>query len=150
MASDRRWHGLILAVVVGLLVLPVVLDSDGLPLSTYPMYARQRQAEVDFVTAQGVDADGDVVPLGLDVIGASDDPLIVAGELRADVRAGRAEERCVEIWQRVSDSGAASRTGVVQIVTVQIVTERHDVIEHTADRPSLRGRTVHAECEAAT
>ena len=142
----RRWRQpTVLAVVVGLLVIPVVLDTDDLPLSTYPMYSRARQAEVDFVTAHGVDADGAVVPLGLDVIGASDDPLIVAGELRAAIRGGRADDRCEEIWQRVLTGQAEAPTW-----TIRVVTERHDVIDHTADRPSLRSRTVHAECGGAT
>ena len=35
--------------------------------------------------------------LSLGVIGASSDPLIVAGELRTAIRNGRAVERCEEI-----------------------------------------------------
>jgi hypothetical protein len=115
----RRWRQpTVLAAVVGLLVLPVVLDADDLPLSTYPMYSRARQAEVDFVTALGVDADH---------------------------IAGRADERCEEIRQRVLDRRPDGAT-----LTIRVVSERHDVIEHTADRPSLRGRTVYAECGGAT
>ncbi len=65
-ASSRRWRQpLVLAGVVGILVVPVVLDSDDFPLSTYPMYSRTRPAEVDFVTAQAVRSDGTVVALGL-------------------------------------------------------------------------------------
>lgn len=144
--AAKRWRQpAVLAAVIGLLILPVVLDSDDLPLSTYPMYSRARQAEVDFVTAYGVDTDGAVVPLGLDVIGASDDPLIVAGELRAEVRGGRAAERCEEIWQRALTDQAEASTWKIQVVT-----ERHDVIDHTADRASLRSRTVHAECGGVT
>ncbi len=57
--TARRWRQpTVLAAVVILLVLPVALDADDLPLSTYPMYSRARQAEVDFVTAHAVDADG--------------------------------------------------------------------------------------------
>lgn len=134
-----------LAAVVILLVLPVVLDADDLPLSTYPMYSRARQAEVDFVTAHAVDTDGAIVRLGLDVIGVSDDPLIVAGELRAAIRSGRADERCEEIWQRALTDQVEAPTW-----TIRVVTERHDVIDHTADRASLRSRTVHAECGGAT
>ncbi len=144
--TARRWRQpTVLAAVVILLVLPVALDADDLPLSTYPMYSRARQAEVDFVTAHAVDADGAVVPLGLDVIGASDDPLIVAGELRAAIRSGRADERCEEIWQRALTDQVEAPTW-----TIRVVTERHDVIDHTADRASFRSRTVHAECGGAT
>jgi hypothetical protein len=130
-----------LAGIVAALAWPVLINSDGFPLSTYPMYSRARAAEVGFVTAHGVEPDGTVVPLGLDVIGASDDPLVVAGELRAAVRAGRAEERCALVLERLLDD----RSDAARLV-VRVVTERHDVIEHTADRPSLIERTVHAEC----
>ena len=142
--ATRRWRQpTVLAAVVGLLTLPVVLDSDDLPLSTYPMYSRARQAEVDFVTAHAVDANSTVMALGLDVIGGSDDPLIVAGELRAAIRGGRADERCEEIWQRVLADHSEPPTW-----TIRVVAERHDVIDHTAGRPSLLSRTVHAECGA--
>ena len=85
--------------VVGLLAVlaaPVVFDRDSFPLSTYPMYARTRSAEVSFVTAQGI-RDDEIVPLSLEVIGRSDDPLVVAGELRAAIRRDEADERCREI-----------------------------------------------------
>ena len=143
-AKARRWRQpVVLSGVVGLLAVPVLIDSDDFPLSTYPMYSRTRPAEVDFVTAHGVSDDGAIVALGLRVIGASDDPLVVAGELRAAVRAGRAGERCAEIRDRLLDERADSASW-----DIRVVTERHDVIAHTADRPSLLGRTVHAECGA--
>lgn len=125
---------------VVLLCAPVAFDRDGLPLSTYPMYARTRGAEVSFVTANGIDADGRRVSLGLGTIGESDDPLIVAGELRAAIRSGRAPDRCRDIASRVED-------GAPEITAIEVVTERHDVIEHAAARASLVGRTVHATCE---
>jgi|GEM_PF-956885 len=137
----RWWQPTLLALVVALLVSPVFVGEDDFPLSTYPMYARTRPADVAFVTAQGVAVDGTTRPLGLDVIGASDDPLIVAGELRAAVSAGRAVQRCELIRDRLIDVRPDDAD-----VVVRIVTEQHDVIEHTADRPSLIERTVHAEC----
>lgn len=139
---DAWWQPLVLVGTIGALVWPVIADADDFPLSTYPMYSRARPAEVAFVTAQGVDASGAITPLGLDVIGASDDPLLVAGELRAAIRNGQADERCELILDRV----LGGRTSADRHVTIQIVTERHDVIEHTGDRPSLVDRTVHAEC----
>ena len=51
----RRARILITAGVVGALVAPVVLDRDGFPLSTYPMYSRARGDAVTFATAQAVD-----------------------------------------------------------------------------------------------
>lgn len=139
---------LMLVTVVGALLLPVLVDSDDFPLSTYPMYSRERPAEVSFVTAQGVAPDGTIVPLGLDVIGASDDPLVVAGELRAAIRDDRAAEQCDLILSRLHDDAFAE--GQQSGLIVRVVTERHDVVEHTRDRPSLLDRVVHAECGAVS
>lgn len=139
MARRVRWTITIAVVVV--LLAPVLLDRDGFPLSTYPMYSRARPDAVDLVTAQGVDADGARLTLSLATIGSSDDPLIVAGELRAAIRDGRAEERCLEIAAR---AGGRDTT----IVAVEVVTERHDVVEHVEGDPSLVRRTVHARCPA--
>ncbi|MDW3179869.1 MAG: hypothetical protein R8J94_20935 [Acidimicrobiia bacterium] len=136
---ERRWfRATILAVVVLLLSLPVVRDEDDFPLSTYPMYATARGDEVSLVTAWGRDSNGQRGELGLGIIGSSDDPLIVAGELRSSIRAGEVADRCREIADRASVDSS--------IVSIEIATERHDVVAHTLSRPSLITRTVHAEC----
>jgi hypothetical protein len=140
---DRRARILITAGVIGALVAPVVADNDGFPLSTYPMYSRARGDAVTFATAQAVDPDGEVSTLTLAVIGDSDDPLIVAGELRDAIRGDRALERCNEIAQRASEwSGLA-----LGATTVEVVTERHDVVVQVEGGDSLLDRTVHASCE---
>ena len=124
------------------LVAPVVFDRDDFPLSTYPMYSRSRGDDVTFATAQAVDADGSVSTLSLAVIGASDDPLIVAGELRSALREDRAHERCREIADRARDwDGLAA-----DVVAIEVVTERHDVVAQVVGEPSLLDRTVHARC----
>lgn len=131
--------------VVAALVAPVLLDRDGYPLSTYPMYARARAESVVLATAQGIDGAGARQQLSAGEIGASDDPLIVAGELREAIARGRAEERCAEIAARVARrSAGAAASGVV---TIEIVTERHDVIARAGGDDSLLGREVHADCE---
>ena len=140
---DRSARIVITAGVIGALVAPVVFDRDGFPLSTYPMYSRTRGDAVTFATAQVVDADGTTSPLTLEVIGDSDDPLIVAGELRDAIGDGRAGQRCTEIARRAagwSDLGAGA-------VTIEVVTERRDVVAHVQGEPSLLERTVHASCE---
>jgi hypothetical protein len=138
----RRARILITAGVVGALIAPVVLDRDGFPLSTYPMYSRARGDAVTFATAQAVDASGMVATLTLTVIGDSDDPLIVAGELRDAIRDGRAQQRCVEIARR-----AAGWDGLPpDTATIEVVTERHDVVAQVEGASSLLDRTVHASC----
>jgi hypothetical protein len=145
-AVGRRARILITAGVVGALVAPVVLDRDGFPLSTYPMFSRTRSDAVTLVTAQAIAANGDALPLTLGVIGDSDDPLIVAGELRDAIRTGRADQRCEEIASR-----AGRWTGLPPGATrIELVTERRDVIAHVEGSPSLLERTVHASCEVAS
>lgn len=131
------------ATVIGALVAPVMLDRDSFPLSTYPMYSRVRGDEVTLATAQAVDAQGTLSALTLRVIGDSDDPLVVAGELRAALRDGRADDRCVEIADRARVwAGLPS-----DVVAVEVVTERHDVIARVRGESSLIDRTVQARCE---
>jgi hypothetical protein len=140
---DRRARILVTAGVVCALVAPVVLDRDSLPLSTYPMYSRARGAEVTLPTAQAVDGTGRPSPLTLEVIGGSDDPLIVAGELRTAIRNDAADRRCVEIATR-----AATWSDLpVTAVGIEVVTERHDVVARAGGQPSLLERTVYASCE---
>jgi hypothetical protein len=133
----RRWvRSLSVVGVLAALSAPVVFDRDSFPLSTYPMYARTRDREVSFVTAQGLRGD-DRVRLSPKVIGGSDDPLIVAGELRAALRRGEADERCREVADRVHDP---------TIEYVEVVTERHDTVVRLEGGDSLLGRTVHERC----
>jgi hypothetical protein len=133
----------ITAGVIGALVAPVVFDRDGFPLSTYPMYSRTRGDAVTLATAQAVDADGTTSALTLAVIGDSDDPLIVAGELRDAIRDGRADRRCDEIAERAADWDGLP----VGSITIEIAIERHDVVAQVEGRLSLLERTVRASCE---
>ena len=121
-------------------MLPVALDRDGHPLSTYPMYSRDREQSVSFATAIGRTADGERVELSLRQVGASDDPLVVAGELRAAIAAGTADERCREIADRVGDATAT-------VVGVEVAIEVHDVVARVAGDASLLDRDVQATCE---
>ncbi len=141
---SRRARIVITAGVVSALVAPVLLDADGFPLSTYPMYSQARGDEVTLATARAVDGRGEHSTLSLGVIGDSDDPLIVAGELRTAISDGNAARRCEEIARR-----AARWSGLpAGSVSIEVVTERHDVVAQVEGRPSLLDRTVHASCEA--
>jgi hypothetical protein len=141
----RRTRILITLGIAGALVVPVLLDRDDFPLSTYPMYSRSRGDVVTFATAQAVDAGGRTTTLTLSVIGDSDDPLIVAGELRDAIRDGRAQQRCEEIAARAAGwSGLPLETSMIEVVT-----ERHDVVAQVRGDVSLLERRVHAACVPA-
>jgi hypothetical protein len=145
-SSRVRWK-VGTTVVVSAMFLPVALDRDSFPLSTYPMYSRARPSEVSFVTAVGVGATGDVQRLSLALIGDSDDPLIVAGELRTAVADGRAGQRCAAIAGRVGARQSGDSDMPDRTVAVEVVTERHDVIAQVTGRPSQTDRVVHARCD---
>ena len=107
------------------------------------MYSRSRGEAVTFATAQAVDPNGTTSTLTLSVIGDSDDPLIVAGELRDAIGDGRAEQRCEEIARRAGEwSGLPEGS-----TTIEVVTERHDVVVQVEGGDSRLERTVHASCE---
>jgi len=135
---QRRGRIFVTSLIGVAMLSPVVRNQDSFPLSTYPMYSKLRSNEVSFVTAQGIDPAGETHTLSLSIIGASDDPLIVFGELRAAVADGRAGERCEEI---------ADRVGFTDFVAIEIVTERHDTIDQVEGSPSLLSRTVHVRCD---
>jgi hypothetical protein len=142
---DRRARILVTAGVIGALVAPVVRDRDGFPLSTYPMYSRARGDAVTLATAQAIDPSGEVSTLTLGVIGDSDDPLIVAGELRDAIRDGRADERCAEIARRAQQWDRLPSDAT----SIEVVTERHEVVARVEGGDSLLARTVHASCEVS-
>lgn len=141
----RRWALATGAIAVALLV-PVALDHDSFPLSTYPMYSQARSAQVALPTAVGIEDDGDVDRLSLGLIGDSDDPLVVAGELREAIARGAAGDRCEAIAGRVSAAEVTSRSGG-RIVAVEVVTEHHDVVDQAVGDPPPIRREVHARCE---
>jgi len=142
--TRRRWL-VAMVLVVAAMVAPVALDRDSFPLSTYPMYATARPPEVSLPTAVGVDDTGTAHRLSLGLIGASDDPLIVAGDLREAIARGDADDRCDDIAQRLADAGARSDSGQ-QLVAVEVTVERRDVVAHVRDEDSLVDRTVEARC----
>lgn len=144
---SRRSRSMVIVAVLAALVAPVLANRDSFPLSTYPMYARTRGAEVSFVTAQGIAADGTIVPLTLGTIGASDDPLVVAAELRDVVRLDEADSRCRVIAARVLNRSDAD---FADVEAVEVVTERHDTVTSLEGDDSLRDRTVHARCAVTT
>ncbi len=133
-----RWRLVVTLAFLALLVSPVVRDSDGVPLSSYPMYATPRSGEVAFVIARGVDAEAGVVRLSIEQAAATSDPLIAETRLRNEVTAGRAADLCREIATRVRDTG---------LVRVELRLERHDVVAQVQGRASLLASETVAECE---
>lgn len=142
--QTHRWT-LATVIVVAAMLLPVALDRDDFPLSTFPMYAEARPGTVVLPTAVGVDAAGGRQRLSLDVIAGVDDPLIAAAELRDAIAAGRADDVCAVIAERLAARGGETPTAR-SITAVEVATERHDTVARVRGEPSEVAREVHARC----
>jgi hypothetical protein len=138
---ERRWAVLVSAVVLTTVALPGVRmvaspgAPDGFPLSTYPMFSRDRGQVVELPTVV-VEAPGGAVERLSPTTIAGTDQVIQAGvTVRQAIRAGRAPALCRKVAERVDGPG-----------TVAVVIERHDVIAWSAgDREPLDRRAV-AQC----
>jgi hypothetical protein len=140
----RRALGVAAAVMVGVALPGIRMMSssdapDGLPLSTYPMFAHDRGRVVEQPTVVAVLPDGDIERLSPETIAATDQVIQAAKAVRRALDAGPAATRllCEEVAGRV-DAPAI----------VAVVVERHDGVAWSArDRGPLERRTVVA-CEA--
>ena len=137
-SETLRWFGrLATAVLIGLLFLPVVRNVDGLPLSTYPMFASARSSEVRFVAASGVNESGERFALPIRQIADTFDPLIAQAFLNNALERGDIDRACTDIAARVDET----------FVAVEIATEVHNVVNNTRGAESLLGRSLHSRCE---
>lgn len=138
--ARRPWVLRLLTVAfVGLLSLPVARNVDGLPLSTYPMYASARSSDVRFVVVSGVDASGRRSTLSPSEIADTLDPLIAQAFLNDAVGRGDTERVCREIAERVRRDYSE----------IEIAVEVHDVVDNTRGEESLLDREVRSRCEVA-
>ena len=119
------------------LLSPVVRGGDGVPLSTYPMYAQPRANVIEFIVPVAITADGDAESLSTQTIAATNDPLVAESFVRDEVAQGRAVELCQSIAARVETS-AAER--------IEIRAERHDVVERVRGNASPIDTTTVASC----
>lgn len=125
--------------VVALVASPALRQRDSYPLSTYPVYADARPSVAQLPTAVGVTVDGDRVRLSPTVIGASDDPLIVADRVADAIAANRADRLCRAIASRAGSGGGG-------LAGIEVVTETVDLVATAADGAPPLDRTVHAAC----
>jgi hypothetical protein len=126
--------------VLAAVISPALRDRDSFPLSTYPMYAFAREDEAVISTAVGIDAAGTVSRLSLPAIADTDDPLIAESLVARSIEGGRASTLCSEIAAR-APAGLAS---------IEVVSERHDLVPQAAGQGSLVERIVHARCAVST
>ena len=124
-----------LVIVIG--VVPVVLDRDSFPVSTYPMFSTRRTTTETVDTAVLV-RDGQTRRLSPQKIADTDEVILAAATVSRAIADGTSETLCEEIAQRTgADSGE-----------VQVVTEQYDSVRwYEGDHTPLQ-RIVHASCPA--
>lgn len=128
---------LFVATVVILGVIPLALDRDSFPLSTYPMFSSRRSTSESVDTAVAF-VDGNMVRLTPSQIAGTDEVIIAARTVSIAIERDRANTLCAEILRRVA---GADR--------VEVISERFDAIRWYRGHRIPLSRTVHATCEAA-
>jgi hypothetical protein len=128
-------------VVVGLGVVPLVLERDSYPHSTYPMFSSRRGAATAVDTAVAVGADDQVWRLDPARLAATDEVILAAATVSRHVGAGTSEVLCDEIAGRVATDGPSGA------IAVEVVTERFDAVAWFRGERTPLDRVVHARCE---
>ena len=133
-------YAAIVAVLLVVGVVPLVLDRDSFPLSTYPMFSSRRSTAESVDTAVAVDAAGALQRLGPERIAGTDEIILATATVGGAIAAGTTDALCREIAGRVASVGPPSA------VAVEVVTERFDALDwYDGDREPLQ-RDVHATC----
>jgi hypothetical protein len=133
-------YGVLLAVIVVVGVVPLALDRDSFPISTYPMFSTRRTTSESVDTAVALDASGRIERLGPERIAGTDEIILATATVGGSIAAGTTDELCAEIAERVASVGPDTA------VTVAVVTERFDAVAwYDGDHEPL-ARTVHSEC----
>jgi hypothetical protein len=150
---DRRERRLALgvaaAVVVGVALPGVRMMAsgdapDGLPLSTYPMFARDRGRVVEQPTVVAVSPDGYVERLSPETIAATDQVMQAAEAVRRALDAGPAATRlCATRWRAVSTH---RRSWPWWSSATTESHGRHATAHHSTGAPWSRARLVDDQC----
>lgn len=135
-----------LAAVLAAVVVPPLVPpaADSYPLSTYPMFSRDRPARSVVATLVGLDADGHRQRLSPTLIGGTDEPMQAVATAAGAASGSDAEARrlCVQVAQRVAGSDR------VEVVAVVLQVEEHDPVAFlTGGRDEPLGIRARARCE---
>lgn len=133
----RGWAALVIAIVV-IGVVPIALDRDSYPVSSYPMFSVRRPALSSVGTAVAV-GEG-VMALSPEQIAATDEVIQAAAIVRGAIDRGEADALCRDIAERVAGHGPEGGDAI------EVVTESYDAVAwYDGDRRPLQ-RVVHARC----
>lgn len=137
----------VLAAVLAALLAPPLWPpvDDSYPLSTYPMFSRDRGRTSSVATVVGREEDGRTQRLSPELIGGADEPMLAVATAARAVATGPsgASRLCQQVAERVA---ASDRREVVEVV-VQV--EQHDPVAHFADGAPAERIELRATCEVA-
>lgn len=130
---------IVVAIVAVIGVVPLMLDRDSYPLSTYPMFSSRRTAIEPVHTAVLVDSEGEVTRLSPTQISGNDEVIIAAQLVYESIGRDGGVLLCDDIARRIGEPPSPS-------ANIEIVTERYDAIAWYEGRRSPISRVVHASC----
>jgi hypothetical protein len=133
-------------VMLGAVLSPALRDpnDDGFPLSTYPMFSRNRGRASSVTSALAVGPGGVEVAVPPALLGTSE-TMQAFRILSKGVHAGprSAKNLCRTLAERVAASRDAAFAGATQVA---LVTQEFDSIEYLAGRRTPLSRVVNARC----
>lgn len=115
---------------------PALTGDDDFPISSHPMYATARSDRAELITAEAFDSTGAVVPLTMEVIAATDDPLIAEQRMRNAAASDDADGTCRAIADRAPDS----------VTRIEIVAVVYDLRAFVSGETTPATRQALAEC----
>lgn len=110
-------------------------EADSLPLSNYPMFARDRERVSSFHAVVLVADDGTERLLRPSEVGGTDQPVQAARTVQQAVRSDEAARLCAEIASGLDSTGR-----------VEVVTRRYDAVAWFRDDRRVIDESVHATC----
>ncbi|MBX3248406.1 MAG: hypothetical protein KF901_14600 [Myxococcales bacterium] len=142
-AAQRAFVYAFSLLVLGAMLSPLARhpDEDSFPLSTYPMFSRERPREMTMTHAVGVDAEGRTEPLSPRLSSGNREVLQSMVVLQQAVHGGRAQAQCEAIAARVAEA----RPHLAQVVIETITFDAVAYFEEDRREPDVRD--VHARCE---
>ncbi len=129
---------MLISIVAVIGIVPVLLDRDSYPLSTYPMFSSRRTSIEPVHTVVVVDADGTTRRLTPTQISGNDEVIVAAQLVFEAIRRDRGVVLCDDVARRVADRYQGS--------DVEVVTEKFDAIDWYEGRRSAVSRVVHTSC----
>jgi len=139
----QRWKAwtAVALVVRAIGVMPVALDRDSFPLSTFPMFSAHIDRTQSIDTAVALRADGTVIRLTPAQISGTSIVNQAASVVSSAIGEDRAADLCSAVAARVGPATDAA--------AVEIVTERYDAVGWFDGQRTPVQRIVHAQCPVA-